>query len=61
MSNGTVEVASLDAKAFVLDGMLDGATYDHTTKKITLTWNTAAGKQDMPVDLSSLVDTYTAG
>lgn len=61
MSNETVEVASLDASAFVLDGMLDGATYDHTTKKITLTWNTAAGKQAMPIDLSSLVDTYTAG
>lgn len=56
-----VEVAFLDATAFIKDGMLDNAVYNADTKKITLTWNTAAGKEAMDVDLTGLVDTYTNG
>jgi hypothetical protein len=61
LGKGDVEVATLDATVFIKDGMLDSATYNPTTKKITLTWNTQAGKDAMDVDLASLVDTYTAG
>lgn len=54
------EVASIDATDFIKDGMLDTATFDSKTKKITLTFNTASGKDPIEIDVSSLVDTYTA-
>ncbi len=54
------EVASIDATDFIKDGMLDTATFDPKTKKITLTFNTASGKDPIGIDVSSLVDTYTA-
>lgn len=61
LSNGTEEVAFLDATEFIKDGMLDSVAYDPATKKLTLTWNTAAGKDAVNIDLAGLVDTYTAG
>lgn len=57
---GEEEVASIDATDFIKDGMLDAATFDPKTKKITLTFNTASGKDPIEIDVSSLVDTYTA-
>lgn len=57
---GKEEVASIDATDFIKDGMLDAATFDPKTKKITLTFNTASGKDPIEIDVSSLVDTYTA-
>lgn len=57
---GEKEVASIDATDFIKDGMLDAATFDPKTKKITLTFNTASGKDPIEIDVSSLVDTYTA-
>ena len=57
---GKEEVASIDATDFIKDGMLDAATFDPKTKKITLTFNTASGKNPIEIDVSSLVDTYTA-
>ena len=41
--------------------MLDNATYDEETHKITLTFNADAGKQPVELNLSDLVDTYEAG
>lgn len=61
LSNGNVEVAFLDATEFIKDGMLDSVAYDPVTKKLTLTWNTEAGKDAVNIDLAGLVDTYTAG
>lgn len=61
LSNGNVEVAFLDAKEFIKDGMLDSVAYDPATKKLTLTWNTAAGKDAVNIELDGLVDTYAAG
>lgn len=54
------EVASIDATDFIKDGMLDTATFDPETKEITLTFNTASGKDPIKINVSSLVDTYTA-
>lgn len=54
------EIASIDASDFIKDGMLDTATFDPETKEITLTFNTASGKDPIKINVSSLVDTYTA-
>ena len=55
-------IATIPASDFIKDGMLDNATYDEKTHKITLTFNTAAeGKQPIELNLSDLVDTYEAG
>ena len=53
-------IGEVDCTDFIKDGMLDNATYDHATHKLTLTFNTAAGKENIDVDLSKLVDTYLA-
>lgn len=57
----SIEIATIPAADFIKDGMLDKATYDEETHKITLTFNTAAGKQPIELNLSDLVDTYEAG
>lgn len=57
---GKAEIASIDASDFIKDGMLDTATFDPETKKITLTFNTDSGKKPIEINVSSLVDTYTA-
>ena len=59
-ADGT-ELTSVDATAFVKDGMLDAAEYSTETKKLALTWNTDAGKSSTIIDLNDLVNTYTAG
>ena len=53
------EVASVNAAKFVKDGMLDKAEYDKDSKKLTLTWNTDAGKNATEIELNDLIDTYT--
>lgn len=53
------EVASVNAAKFVKDGMLDKAEYDKDAKKLTLTWNTDAGKNATEIELNDLIDTYT--
>ena len=57
----SIEIATIPATDFIKDGMLENATYDEETHKITLTFNTAAGKQPIELNLSDLVDTYEAG
>lgn len=57
---GNSEIASVDASDFIKDGMLDTARFDPETKEITLTFNTASGKDPIKINVSSLVDTYTA-
>lgn len=53
-------IASIDAADFIKDGMLDNASFNEDTKEITLTFNTASGKDPIVINVSSLVDTYTA-
>ena len=57
----SIVIATIPATDFIKDGMLDNATYDEETHKITLTFNTDAGKQPVELNLSDLVDTYEAG
>ena len=54
-------IAEVDAADFIKDGMVSNVSFDATSKILTITFNTDSGKEDIPVDLSSLVDTYTAG
>lgn len=51
----------IDATDFIKDGMIQDVTYDPATKKITITFNTESGKEPIVIDVSDLVDTYTAG
>lgn len=54
-------IAEVDAADFIKDGMVSNVSFDATSKILTITFSTDSGKEDIPVDLSSLVDTYTAG
>lgn len=54
-------IASIDATKFIKDGMVNGVSFNPEDKKLTITFNTDAGTEDIEVDLSDLVDTYTAG
>lgn len=55
------EIASIDASAFIKDGMLESARYDSAKKQIILTFNTDAGKEPIAIDVASLVNIYTDG
>ena len=56
------KIGEVDCTDFIKDGMLDSATYDKSTHILTLTFNTDSdGKTPITVDLSKLVDTYSAG
>ena len=48
----------VDASRFIKDGMLDSSSYDSNSHKLTLTWNTDAGKENTEIDLNDLVDIY---
>ena len=54
-------IAEVNAADFIKDGMVSNVSFDPTSKILTITFNTDSGKEAIPVDLSSLVDTYTAG
>lgn len=56
-----VVISEIDASAFIKDGMIQSVAFDTQTKHVTITFNTAAGRQPIDVDLSTLVDTYKAG
>lgn len=53
-------IDTIDASDFVKDGFLSGVTYAPETQVLTFVWNTEAGVQETDVNLSGLVDTYTA-
>lgn len=53
-----VIVSEINASAFIKDGMLNTASFNESTKKLTLSFNTDAGIENIEVDLTSLVDTY---
>lgn len=59
--NDNVEITSVNATAFVKDGMLTDASYNAENNKLTLTWNTDSGLTTTDIDLNDLVDTYTGG
>lgn len=55
------KIAEIDATDFIKDGMVNKVEFDPETRILTITFNTDSGKQAITVNLSSLVDTYTAG
>ena len=58
---GDALVASMDLSKFAVDGMINSVSYDEKTHTITIEWNTAAGHTSTTIDLSNLIDIYTAG
>lgn len=56
-----VVISEIDASTFIKDGMIESVKFNTETKNVTITFNTEAGRQPIDVDLSTLVDTYTAG
>lgn len=60
-------LATIDATDFIKDGMLDSASFvteddgGNEGAFIHLVWNTDAGKEDMYIDVSLLIDIYTGG
>lgn len=54
-------IAKIDATQFIKDGVVDDVTYNPDTKILLISFNTSSGKTDVPLDLTGLVDTYTAG
>jgi hypothetical protein len=44
-----------------LDSFLDSVTYNSTTHILTFEWSTTSGKSETEIDLTDLIDTYTAG
>ena len=54
-------VASIDLSDFAVDGMVNSVSYDEQTHTITIAWNTDAGITQTEINLSSLIDIYTAG
>ena len=61
LTDGTTAFSSMDASDFIVDGMMDSVSYDSATKSLDFVFNTDAGKSGISVDISDLVDTYTAG
>lgn len=57
----STDVATLDMSQFAVDGMVKDVEYDKSTHTLTISFNTEAGKQDIKIDLSDLVDVYTSG
>ena len=59
-------VSSIDCRAFIKDGMLDSASLvtnpagQSAGTYIKLTWNTDGGKDPMYINVTSLIDIYTA-
>lgn len=50
----------IDTTDFVKDGILSNAEYNEITHILTLTFNSDAGKEPIPIDLSDLVNVYKA-
>ena len=55
------KIAEIDATDFIKDGMVNKVEFNPTSKILTITFNTDSGKEAITVNLTSLVDTYTAG
>lgn len=64
--DGSTAISEIDAAAFIKDGMLDNAELvvnpdgQSAGTYFKLTWNTDAGKDVMYVNVTSLIDVYTA-
>ena len=56
-------ISSINVSDFINDGMIQSVELkeEQDKKYLVITWNTAAGKEITKLDISSLIDTYTAG
>lgn len=52
------EASYVDATPFIKDGMLDKVEYDADTNTLTFTFNTDAGKEEIPVELTDILAPY---
>ena len=55
------ELGSIDASDFVKDGMISDVSYDETSHVLSIMWNSDGGSKVTEVNLSGLIDTYSAG
>lgn len=60
IGKGNEVIGRVDATNFIKDSFLSGVTYDAQTQVLTFAWNTESGIEQTNVNLSGLVDTYTA-
>jgi hypothetical protein len=61
---GGAEIASVDASAFVKDGMIDSVAWSQESGKtnvLVITWNTESGKQSTEIDFARFIDNYVEG
>jgi hypothetical protein len=61
---GGAEIASVDASAFVKDGMIDSVAWSQESGKenvLVITWNTESGKQSTEIDFAKFIDDYVEG
>ena len=56
LNNGTELVSEIPADRFIKDGMVNGVSIDEETKVVTITFNTDAGQEDIPVDFGDIYD-----
>ena len=60
--DGNVIGAGFDASPFIVDGMLDGVSFEEVegvkTNNLVFTFNTSAGKENVVVDFTKYVDIY---
>lgn len=56
-ANGT-KIDSIDATAFIKDGMIDSVTLETTggTTYLVIVWNTASGKEETRIDIGDIFD-----
>lgn len=61
-ANGVKIGAGFDASPFIVDGMLDGVSFEEVegvkTNNLVFTFNTSAGKENVVVDFTKYVDIY---
>ena len=61
---GGTEIASVDASAFVKDGMIESVAWSQESGKenvLVITWNTESGKQSTEIDFARFIDDYVEG
>lgn len=63
LNNDSAVLTSIDATAFIKDGMIDSVAFDteDNPNDLVITFNTDAGKEAIILPLDKLVDVYTGG
>lgn len=63
LNNNSAVLTSIDATAFIKDGMIDSVVFDteDNPNDLVITFNTDSGKEAIILPLDKLVDVYTGG